>query len=149
MATSCCRELMIALWCGIVMSSVAALPPVASAADALAGNYRGFYSGQAVPSLQPESGLLLVTLDGQGNLTGVESYNNGVRFCSNVTLTGTYVVAAGGEGGSVTVQGDSPVAECRFSFTALFIVLNNGALLKFMTTGTGFVLLNEEWHRVP
>jgi hypothetical protein len=113
----------------------------------LAGNYGIFFAGQSVPSLQPESGIGAAVLDDQGAITGVETFNTGTTICE-VTLSGTYTVDPNGTG-RMTIGSVSPIPACSFTFTAAFVILEGGNLLKLVGTEPGFVILNEEWRRRP
>jgi hypothetical protein len=106
-----------------------------------------FFAGQSVPSLQPESGTGVITADGKGNLTGVETFNLGTQVCENVALKGTYTVDATTGTGKLTAESEGVADPCAFSFNASFVILKGGALLRLASTDPGFVIISEEWRR--
>ena len=118
-----------------------------SPARSLAGNWGISFVGQSVPSLQPESGIGVAVLDGNGGISGVETFNTGTRVC-DVTLTGTYTVEPNGTG-RMTIGSVSPIPDCSFTFHAAFVILDRGTVLRLVGTEPGFVILNEEWRRRP
>jgi len=111
------------------------------------GTYGIFFAGQSVPSLQPESGIGVITADGKGNLVGVETYNLGTQACENIVLTGTYTVDATTGTGTLTAASEGVSDPCSFSFNASFVILKGGALLRLASTDPGFVIISEEWRR--
>ncbi|HKA53160.1 MAG TPA: hypothetical protein VKJ47_05815 [Candidatus Binatia bacterium] len=111
------------------------------------GTYGIFFAGQSVPSLQPESGTGVITADGKGNLTGVETYNLGTQVCENIVLKGTYTVDATTGTGKLTAESEGVSGPCSFSFNASFVILKGGALLRLASTDPGFVIISEEWRR--
>jgi hypothetical protein len=43
----------------------------------------------------------------------------------------------------------SPIPACSFTFSAAFVILDRGTVLRLVGTEPGFAILNEEWRQRP
>jgi hypothetical protein len=110
------------------------------------GTYGFFFVVQAVPSLQPESGTGVITADGKGYVTGIETFNTGDQVCVDVGLSGTYTVNPNGTG-TMSINFDSQTQDCSGSFTTSFVILDGGKIIRLAGTDPGFVTISEEWRK--
>ncbi len=110
------------------------------------GTYGFFFIVQAVPSLQPESGTGIITSDGKGHVTGIETFNAGDQVCEDVVLSGTYTVSPNGTG-TASVKFESTTKDCSGTFHASLVILEGGNLLRLASTDPGFVTISEEWRK--
>ena len=114
--------------------------------SSIQGTYGVFFVVQAVPSLQPLSGIGVFTADGQGNVTGVATYNDGTLVCEDVAVSGTYTVNPNGTG-TVSHNIESTTAGCSRSTQDSLAISNDGELIRLAGTSPGAVTFFFEWRK--
>lgn len=95
------------------------------------------------------SGTGVFHADGDGNLTGTESYNataDGSYSCIDVVVTGTYSVNPDGRG-TTDLTLSSPDPRCATSFSQAIVVARGGDVVKVANIQPGTALISGQWTR--
>jgi hypothetical protein len=115
----------------------------------LSGTYSGIFSGYlAGTPLQPFGGTGLFISDGNGNISGHETFNlNGIAC--NYDLQGTYQINPDGITGTDDIRflNGTPSGCANGEFTQSLAVADGGSLILLSNTNNPDVA-TEQWHRV-
>jgi hypothetical protein len=113
----------------------------------LHGTYRITFTGFVPSSGRLQSGVGIFVLDGSGNLSGSEVFNNGGTVCRNVVVTGTYVVNNGNGTGDLSADFASSTPGCSGHFNSALLVYAGGGRVRAVSSDPSFVTISEEWLR--
>jgi hypothetical protein len=140
-------SLVMAMAAGILVSGVtgaSGAPPLYSKFSLL-GIYRVSFTVFSAASGKLESGVGIFVADGNGSISGTETFNTGTTVC-NVSVTGTYTVNQNGTG-TLNATFTSPAAGCSGTFNSSLLLYDGGDLVRTVSTDSGFVTISEEWRR--
>lgn len=113
----------------------------------LHGTYRITFTGFVPSSGRLQSGVGIFVLDGSGNLSGTEVFNNGGTVCRNVVVTGTYAVNNGNGIGELSADFTSSAPGCSGHFNSTLLVYAGGGRVRAVSSDPSFVTISEEWLR--
>ncbi|HVN63327.1 MAG TPA: hypothetical protein VMT58_01725 [Candidatus Binataceae bacterium] len=114
--------------------------------SSIKGAYAGIFTGQANTgqTLVPLLGTGIFISDGNGNLSGHESYTFGTTHC-DATISGIYTVDSDGTGtDAATFTTSSP--GCTTGNYTQSLAIGDGGKLALLSNSNGDQI-NEEWHR--
>lgn len=105
--------------------------------------------GSSNGSISYTAGNGVIQADGNGNLSGSESYSDtdgGV--CSGLTLSGTYTINPDGTGLAVFKYGvNNPDPNCQGSLNQSLVIAQGGALVKTANLNPDVAQLSGDWVR--
>ncbi len=101
------------------------------------GSYASTFQGSVVEgsSVMLLNGTAVLTADGNGNISGHETFEFDGTVCTNVTSKGTYTVNPDGSGTtSITFTGSS--ADCSGTYTQSLAIAESGKIVVLNNTNT-------------
>ncbi|HLH76176.1 MAG TPA: hypothetical protein VKV28_05140 [Candidatus Binataceae bacterium] len=105
--------------------------------------------GSSNGSISYTGGNGVMVADGNGNLSGSESYTDTEGdVCSNLALSGTYTINPNGTGLAVFKYGtNNSDANCQGSLTQALVIAQGGELVKTSNLNANVAQLSGEWTR--
>jgi hypothetical protein len=111
------------------------------------GSYASTFQGSVIQgsSLLPINGTAVFTADGDGNISGYESFAFDGTICTDVTSKGTYTVNPDGSGTtSFTFTGSTP--DCSGTYTQSLAIAESGRIVVLNNTNAGNQI-SETWRQ--
>jgi len=111
------------------------------------GSYASTFQGSVIQgsSLLPINGTAVLTADGNGNISGHESFVYDGTICTMVTSKGTYTVNPDGSGAaSFTFTSLTP--ECSGTYTQSLAIAESGGIVVLNNTNAGNQI-SETWRQ--
>jgi hypothetical protein len=113
------------------------------------GGYASTFQGTVIENATPLliNGTAVLTADGNGNISGRESFEFDGTVCTNVTTKGTYTVNPDGSGTtSITFTGSSQ--DCSGSYTQTLAIAASGSIVVLNNTNTNPTnQISETWRQ--
>ncbi len=101
------------------------------------GSYASTFQGSVIQgsSLLPINGTAVLTADGNGNISGHESFVFNGTICTDVASTGTYTVNPDGSG--TTSFNFTSTPECSGTYTQSLAIAESGSIVVLNNTNAG------------
>ena len=101
------------------------------------GSYASTFQGSVIQgsSLLPINGTAVLTADGNGNISGHESFVFNGTICADVASTGTYTVNPDGSGTTSFKFTSTP--ECSGTYTQSLALAESGSIVVLNNTNAG------------
>lgn len=142
------------MWLGLLMAGCSSNSSAQSSFNnaSLKGSYALSFAvavGSSNGSISYTGGNGVMVADGNGNLSGSESYTDTEGdVCSNLALSGTYTINPNGTGLAVFKYGvNSTDPNCQGSLNQSLVIAQGGALVKTSNLNANVAQLSGDWVR--
>jgi len=111
------------------------------------GSYATTFQGSVIQgsSLLPINGTAVLTADGDGNISGHESFVFDGTICTDVTSMGTYTVNGDGSG-TTSFTFTSTTSACSGTYTQSLVIAESGSVVVLNNTNAGNQI-SEIWRK--